>query len=253
MVGLRSTLDRGEILTVGYVGDLNVHNGHHDEDEDDVFSPSHSSNRTPRPQESELQPLTSHPEFTHDYGTDSSSSSNNATRPQTNGTTPQRSPFSPLHTKRKKLTTPPKYILPVDITSEDATLHQLATIKRQRPDSQNGDEDDDASNSDAVELNYEGDYLKSKLWLAFYSLLLLPNFCSFCPHLRAVKIILILVIDRWTGFLLMNIGETGNFISYAFAPASMVAPLGTVSVSSYPLFIRYPSIFVLSFLVRSIG
>ena len=26
----------------------------------------------------------------------------------------------------------------------------------------------------------------------------------------------------------MNVGEMGNFISYAFAPASVVAPLGTV-------------------------
>lgn len=26
----------------------------------------------------------------------------------------------------------------------------------------------------------------------------------------------------------MNVGEVGNFISYAFAPASVVAPLGTV-------------------------
>ena len=26
----------------------------------------------------------------------------------------------------------------------------------------------------------------------------------------------------------MNIGEIGNFISYGFAPASVVAPLGTV-------------------------
>ena len=34
---------------------------------------------------------------------------------------------------------------------------------------------------------------------------------------------------RWLGFLLMNVGEMGNFISYAFAPASIVAPLGTVS------------------------
>lgn len=34
---------------------------------------------------------------------------------------------------------------------------------------------------------------------------------------------------RWLGFLLMNVGETGNFISYAWAPASVVAPLGTVS------------------------
>ena len=35
-------------------------------------------------------------------------------------------------------------------------------------------------------------------------------------------------LPRWLGFLLMNVGETGNFISYAFAPASVVAPLGTV-------------------------
>jgi len=27
----------------------------------------------------------------------------------------------------------------------------------------------------------------------------------------------------------MNVGELGNFISYAFAPASVVAPLGTVN------------------------
>lgn len=39
-------------------------------------------------------------------------------------------------------------------------------------------------------------------------------------------------IFRWLGFSLMNVGEMGNFISYAFAPASIVAPLGTVSESS---------------------
>jgi hypothetical protein len=33
----------------------------------------------------------------------------------------------------------------------------------------------------------------------------------------------------------MNVGELGNFISYAFAPASVVAPLGTVS-SSFPVY-----------------
>jgi magnesium transporter len=32
----------------------------------------------------------------------------------------------------------------------------------------------------------------------------------------------------------MNIGETGNFISYAFAPASVVAPLGTVGIFCQP-------------------
>ncbi|KAF9222071.1 DUF803-domain-containing protein [Gyrodon lividus] len=34
----------------------------------------------------------------------------------------------------------------------------------------------------------------------------------------------------WMGFILMNVGETGNFISYAFAPASVVAPLGTFAL-----------------------
>ncbi|EIM88129.1 DUF803-domain-containing protein [Stereum hirsutum FP-91666 SS1] len=34
----------------------------------------------------------------------------------------------------------------------------------------------------------------------------------------------------WCGFLLMNIGECGNFISYAYAPASIVAPLGTFAL-----------------------
>ncbi|KAG9074217.1 hypothetical protein FS749_014254, partial [Ceratobasidium sp. UAMH 11750] len=36
----------------------------------------------------------------------------------------------------------------------------------------------------------------------------------------------------WTGFALMNIGEIGNFLSYAYAPASLVAPLGAVALIS---------------------
>jgi len=50
----------------------------------------------------------------------------------------------------------------------------------------------------------ESDYLKSKLW--------------------------------WLGFTLMNIGEMGNFISYAFAPASVVAPLGTFALIANCIF-----------------
>ncbi|KAI0774021.1 magnesium transporter NIPA-domain-containing protein [Fomes fomentarius] len=50
----------------------------------------------------------------------------------------------------------------------------------------------------------ESDYLKSKLW--------------------------------WLGFLLMNVGEMGNFISYAFAPASVVAPLGTFALIANCIF-----------------
>ena len=65
----------------------------------------------------------------------------------------------------------------------------------------------------------EANYLKSKLWYVSKS-------CRY--HLSAHK------NDRWLGFLLMNIGELGNFISYAFAPASLVAPLGTVRLHSTP-------------------
>ena len=61
----------------------------------------------------------------------------------------------------------------------------------------------------------ESEYLKSKLWYVSLSSTELPvsEATTTC---------------RWFGFLLMNVGETGNFISYAFAPASVVAPLGTV-------------------------
>lgn len=59
------------------------------------------------------------------------------------------------------------------------------------------------SSSSSVEDN-EGDYLKSKIW--------------------------------WLGFLLINIGESGNFISYAFAPASVVAPLGSFALVANCIF-----------------
>ncbi|KAJ3988123.1 magnesium transporter NIPA-domain-containing protein [Lentinula detonsa] len=57
---------------------------------------------------------------------------------------------------------------------------------------------------DGAEAGNESDYLKSKLW--------------------------------WSGFLLMNVGELGNFISYAWAPASIVAPLGTFALVANCLF-----------------
>ncbi|KAJ7667844.1 DUF803-domain-containing protein [Mycena polygramma] len=50
----------------------------------------------------------------------------------------------------------------------------------------------------------ESDYLKSKVW--------------------------------WLGFALMNVGELGNFISYAWAPASVVAPLGTFALMANCVF-----------------
>ncbi len=63
----------------------------------------------------------------------------------------------------------------------------------------------------------EGNYLKSKLWCVIF----LAAF-----NISSMRFL------RWFGFLLMNVGECGNFISYAFAPASVVAPLGTVR---YPI------------------
>ena len=34
----------------------------------------------------------------------------------------------------------------------------------------------------------------------------------------------------WIGMVLLAAGETANFIAYAFAPASLVTPLGALSV-----------------------
>jgi hypothetical protein len=40
----------------------------------------------------------------------------------------------------------------------------------------------------------------------------------------------------------MNVGELGNFISYAFAPASVVAPLGAVSSINSNVLLRVLSL-----------
>jgi magnesium transporter len=39
----------------------------------------------------------------------------------------------------------------------------------------------------------------------------------------------------WVGISLMSLGELGNFLAYGFAPASVVAPLGTVAILSNAL------------------
>ena len=94
-----------------------------------------------------------------------------------------------------------------------ASTHALMPVEvvPVRPDGSglHGDGKQKQAGQDAA----ESDYLRSKLWCAISTL------CSMTC---------ISIIVRWFGFLLMNLGETGNFISYAFAPASVVAPLGTV-------------------------
>jgi len=34
----------------------------------------------------------------------------------------------------------------------------------------------------------------------------------------------------WLGFITMGVGEAANFIAYGFAPASLVTPLGAISI-----------------------
>ncbi|KAJ7086735.1 magnesium transporter NIPA-domain-containing protein [Mycena epipterygia] len=90
------------------------------------------------------------------------------------------------------------------IPSERTTLLPVDVITEeeimsaQRPKRKPEDEESD------FEEGNESDYLKSKLW--------------------------------WLGFALMNVGELGNFISYAWAPASVVAPLGTFALMANCVF-----------------
>ncbi|KAJ3853000.1 magnesium transporter NIPA-domain-containing protein [Lentinula lateritia] len=91
---------------------------------------------------------------------------------------------------------PHPIVLPVDI------VYSSSIQNRSRPTTV---EDSIVSKDDAdVKTGNESDYLKSKLW--------------------------------WSGFLLMNVGEMGNFLSYAWAPASVVAPLGTFALVANCLF-----------------
>jgi len=43
----------------------------------------------------------------------------------------------------------------------------------------------------------------------------------------------------WLGMTLMTLGETGNFLAYAYAPATLVAPLGAVTVISNCILAHY--------------
>ncbi|WVQ66201.1 uncharacterized protein L199_004380 [Kwoniella botswanensis] len=73
----------------------------------------------------------------------------------------------------------------------------------QTPDHDVNEDEDDGSTFKEGEVK-EGEYLKSKLW--------------------------------WLGQILITIGEGGNFLSYGFAPASVVAPLGTVALIANCIF-----------------
>ncbi|PIL36871.1 transporter [Ganoderma sinense ZZ0214-1] len=85
-----------------------------------------------------------------------------------------------------------------------ASTHALMPVETTQVPSQDATRHENGEPKLKPQNAAESDYLRSKLW--------------------------------WFGFLLMNIGETGNFISYAFAPASVVAPLGTFALIANCIF-----------------
>lgn len=129
-------------------------------------------------------------------------------RPQDYGTRSDDAPRPRSLPTKRRLFAPPfrpeheNMLLPVDVISEETG--QSSGKK--------------TTNVDVLEEGSETDYLKSKLWQVIYH----PRQLASRPY----------PLTRWLGFLLLNVGEMGNFISYAWAPASVVAPLGTVSSSS---------------------
>ncbi|KAK7049641.1 hypothetical protein VNI00_005672 [Paramarasmius palmivorus] len=99
---------------------------------------------------------------------------------------------------RRRKKTPELSSMPVEIITEESFQAQNGLTNG------NGHKKPEDTRKEDVTDGNESDYLKSKLW--------------------------------WSGFLLMNVGEMGNFISYAWAPASVVAPLGTFALIANCLF-----------------
>lgn len=99
--------------------------------------------------------------------------------------------------------TAPRLVVQGVDQSKKSTLYTIPASPAPEDTSTSRTDQDEQEEDSGVE---EGAYLKSKLW--------------------------------WIGLAMISIGEGGNFLSYAFAPASVVAPLGTVvglhSVKRYP-------------------
>lgn len=130
-------------------------------------------------------------------------------------------------------------MMSVNVVTEEGFQDELHLRNGNKTKSKSGD----VTPEDLEEEGNESDYLKSKLWcVSFFDCLSSFLFCL-CMQRHVfgigneihVKLWTNLeqLSYRWTGFVLMNVGEIGNFISYAWAPASVVAPLGTVSHFTY--------------------
>lgn len=87
------------------------------------------------------------------------------------------------------------------LVSLSLNIQRLAHKKLDLKDAKDGDDTDSFNSSqehESQDSQAPQNYLKSRWW--------------------------------WTGILLMTVGETGNFLAYAFAPASVVATLGTTGL-----------------------
>ncbi|KAG5643784.1 hypothetical protein DXG03_009663 [Asterophora parasitica] len=192
-------------------------------DEDRVHTPA-SPTSPPDTGPSEAEPLIPFPHQSSpgsDYGTLPSSTSSRTLEGQDiQLSTPLRRstffnrvipPF--LRSKRRdsSLSNSPlqAVFIPVDVMSEEEALRQQSSAQK-KPTQKQG----------LLEDGNETEYLKSKLW---------------CVCLHQLNVCLKRT-SRWSGFLLMNVGEMGNFISYAWAPASLVAPLGTFALMANCIF-----------------
>ncbi|KIY34084.1 hypothetical protein I305_03436 [Cryptococcus gattii E566] len=112
---------------------------------------------------------------------------------------------------------PPAHIFPSKHTALRVKLDPNPPPPRHSRQDDSGDGNEDVADDDDDETAVmkitdgrdigkveEGMYLKSKLW--------------------------------WLGMVLIAVGEGGNFLSYGFAPASVVAPLGTVALIANCIF-----------------
>ena len=122
----------------------------------------------------------------------SSSSSTHKTSPKGRTRSETEPLLSPSHRKTRRNSS-------LDKSDGNTTSHK-------DPDTSHDDKNDNSSssnasnNSDTSEETNEKNYLRSPYW--------------------------------WLGIVLMVVGEGGNFLAYGFAPASIVSPLGVVTLIS---------------------
>ncbi|KAF9452063.1 DUF803-domain-containing protein [Macrolepiota fuliginosa MF-IS2] len=161
---------------------------------------------TPSDRDGHMKPLNQNRPARLNLDEDLETISEQSTPPSQHTLTPETRPLLPIHNhnytphedqERTPNTEPQQsgFLMRMFCSKTDQKKKYIATEDATTSNSvpthkRTDEEEDDQTNETA--------YLKSKIW--------------------------------WSGFFLMNVGELGNFISYAFAPASVVAPLGTFAL-----------------------